>query len=116
MDDARHDELLAEQDGRSDGQVTLGRGVDAGGGFVGLVDAGEDMPGVFQVAATGFGQAYATGGAQQQLDPQLIFQGADGTGDRGWGDVQAAGSSGEAFQLAYGDEHLHQVDLVHAGS
>ncbi|MCY1402941.1 hypothetical protein D9M71_181030 [compost metagenome] len=115
-DDARHDELLAKQDRRGNGQVAFGCGVDAGGCFVGLVDAGEDVPGVFQVAAAGFGQAYAAGGAQQQLDPELVFQGADGAGDCGWGDVQAASSGGEAFQLADGDEHLHQVDLVHAGS
>ncbi|MNN30902.1 hypothetical protein D3C81_1445650 [compost metagenome] len=60
--DARHDEFLAEQNGRGDGQLAFGRGVDAGGGLVGLRDAGEDVTGVLQIAATRLGQAHAARG------------------------------------------------------
>jgi len=80
------------------------------------MDAGENVPGVFQVTAARIGQPHAAGGAQQQLDPDLLFEGADGTGNGGRRDVQAAGGSGKAFQLADSNEHLHQVDLVHARS
>jgi len=62
--DAGHDELPAEQDRCSHRQVTLGDGIDARRRFVGLVNAGQDMPGVLQVAAACLGQAHAAGGAQ----------------------------------------------------
>ncbi|MNH16839.1 hypothetical protein D3C79_764890 [compost metagenome] len=114
--DTGHDELLAEQDRGGNCQVAFGGGVDASGRLVGLVDAGQDVPGVLQVAAAGFGKAHAAGGAQQQLHAKLVLQGADGAGDGGRGNVQAARGGGEALQLTYRDEHLHQVDLVHAGS
>ncbi|MNE75471.1 hypothetical protein D3C80_1716350 [compost metagenome] len=80
------------------------------------MNTGENVPGVFQIAAAGLGQTHAAGCTQQQFDPELLFQGADGAGDGGRRNVQTAGSRGEAFQLADGDEYLHQVDLVHAGS
>jgi len=76
------------------------------GGCVGLGDAGKDVAGVFQVTATSFSQADAAGGAQQQFDAQLLFEGGDGSGDGSRGYERELFRSGELIRLIIW-EHLH---------
>jgi len=59
-----------------------------------------------------------TGRAVDELDTNGLLEGRDGTADRGLGDVEAAGGSGEAASLGNGgeDDEEVEVDCSHGGT
>jgi len=59
-----------------------------------------------------------TGRAVDELDADGLLEGRDGSADRGLGDVEVAGGSGEAASLGDGDEDGEEVevDCSHGGT
>lgn len=111
----RGDEQLAEQHRRGDAQLAARGGVAAGGGFLRLLQLGEDAPAVFHVALAGLGDVHAAGGAGQQQGADALLQRRHGTGHTGWRHVKAARGGGEALFLGHGEKHLHLLETVHLG-
>lgn len=70
--------------------------------------------GVLQKEFPGPGQGDAAGGAMQQLDPQILFQGGDLVGDGGLGQIELLGRLGEIAVPGYRQEiaelfHSHKA-------
>ncbi len=70
------------------------------GGAVDVVDDGHDL---LEIDFAGWGEPHTAFGPLEQLDPQLVFEGADLLAKRRLGDVQALGGAPEMELL--GDRH-----------